>query len=137
MSQENVKIVATDYEAFGRGDVATVLASLDPQVIWNEAENLAYADGNPYIGPDAVLKGVFARIGAEWDGFIVVPTEILDSGDTVVMHGRYRGTYKATGASINAQVAHVFKFRNGKIVSFQQYADTAQIRDAMGKRASA
>jgi enamine deaminase RidA (YjgF/YER057c/UK114 family) len=28
-------------------------------------EGNAYADGNPYIGPDAVLNGVFARILAE------------------------------------------------------------------------
>ncbi len=137
MSQENVKLIQSMYDAFSRGDVPAVLGVMDPGIVWNEAENNAYADGNPYVGPEAILNGVFARIVSEWDGFKVVPTELLDAGDTVVMHGRYNGTYKASGQSINAQVVHMFKIRNGKVVSFQQYVDTAQLRDAMAKRALA
>lgn len=44
------------YKAFSAGDIPTVLAGMDPEIIWNEAEGNAYADGNPYVGPDAVLK---------------------------------------------------------------------------------
>jgi uncharacterized protein len=60
------------------------LAAFDPEIEWWEAENFIYADGNPYVGPQAVLQGVFARIGTEWDGFAVSPKEVLDAGDTVV-----------------------------------------------------
>jgi hypothetical protein len=49
-------------------------------VEWWEAENFIYDDGNPYIRPDAVLKGVFMRIGTEWEGFAVSPKEVLDAG---------------------------------------------------------
>ena len=125
------------YDAFSRGDVPSVLAAMDPGIVWNEAENNAYADGNPYVGPEAILNGVFARIVSEWDGFKVVPTELLDAGDAVVMYGRYNGTYKSTGRTINTQVVHLWKVRGGKAVSFQQYVDTAQMRDAMTMRASA
>ena len=69
MSQENVNIVREMYAAFAKGDVSTVIAALDPQVQWWEAENLLYADGNPYIDPQAVLEGVFMRIGQEWEGY--------------------------------------------------------------------
>ena len=71
MSQENVKVVQSLYAAFAKGDIGTVIAALDAQVEWWEAENFIYDDGNPYIGPDAVLNGVFARIGAEWENFAV------------------------------------------------------------------
>jgi hypothetical protein len=27
-----------------------------------------YADKNPYVGPNAVLEGLFARLAGEWDG---------------------------------------------------------------------
>ena len=63
MSQEHVDVVRGMYAACARGDVSTILAVLDPQVQWWEAENLLYADGNPYSGPDAVFEGVFMRIG--------------------------------------------------------------------------
>ena len=97
MSTENVEIVKGIYQAFATGDVGAVVGAMSPDVEWNEAENFPYSDGNPYNGPDAVLGGVFARIGEEWDGFAVEPREFVDGGDTVVMTGRYTGTCKATG----------------------------------------
>jgi ketosteroid isomerase-like protein len=136
MSQENVQLIRSLYGAFARGDISAVLAALDPGIVWNEAENFLYADGNPYVGPDAVLNGVLARLGAEWEGFAAVPQEILDAGDTVVSLGRYTGTCKATGAKVDAQYVHVFRIRAGKIAGFQQYTDTAQFREAASRRAA-
>jgi ketosteroid isomerase-like protein len=75
---------------------------------------------------------VFARLGDEWDGWSLAIGELLDAGDTVVATGRYSGTYKETGGAINAQFVHVWKVRDGKAVSFQQYTDTAQVQRAMG-----
>jgi hypothetical protein len=37
---------------------------MDPSIEWNEAENFIYADRNPYVGPQAVLEGVFTRLGS-------------------------------------------------------------------------
>ena len=68
MSQENVSVVRGMYEAFDSADIPTIIAALDPKVEWWEAENFIYADKNPYVGPDAVLEGVFMRIGNEWEG---------------------------------------------------------------------
>ena len=132
MSQENVNVVRAMYDAFATGNIPVIIAALDPLVEWWEAENFIYADKNPYVGPSAVLEGVFARIGNEWEGFAVSPEGILDAGDTVVGHGHYSGTYKANGAGVRAQFAHHFTFRDGKVVKFQQYTDTAQFARAVG-----
>ena len=67
----------------------------------------------------------------------MTPEEIIGSGDTVIVRGRYRGKYKATGVAVDAQFAHVWKLRDGQAVSFQEYTDTAQFRDAMTKAAGA
>ena len=133
MSQESVNVVRGMYEAFAKGDIPTVLAALDPQVEWREAENFIYADGNPYVGPEAVLTGVFMRLGNEWEGFAVSPEGVLDAGDTVIGHGYYSGTFGKTGKRVRAQFAHFFTFRDGRVVKFQQYTDTAQFREAVGK----
>jgi uncharacterized protein len=132
MSAENVAIVKAIYAAFETGDVATVTAAMSPDIEWNEAENFPYSDGNPYRGADAILGGVFARIGGEWDGFAVEPREFVDGGDTVVMTGRYKGTYKATGRTINAQVAHFWTLEGGKVVQFQQLVDTLAVARVVG-----
>jgi uncharacterized protein len=78
-----------------------------------------------------VAAGVFARLGGEWDGFAVNLETVHDAGETVVTRGRYTGAYKQTGKPINAQFAHVWRIVGGKIVAFQQYADTAQVLSAM------
>ncbi len=127
MSSENVAIVQAIYEAFAAGDIGGVLVRMAPDMVWNEAENFPYADGNPYRGPDAVLSGVFARIGEDWDGFEAVPEEFIDAGETVVALGRYRGTCKATGRRLDAQLAHVWRLKDGKAAAFQQYVDTLQV----------
>jgi ketosteroid isomerase-like protein len=137
LSQQNVGIVHSLYEAFAKGDVPTVLGAFTPDAEWREADNFPYADGNPYVGPGAILQGVFMRLATEWDGFGAHPAQFLDAGDTVVVTGRYAGAYKATGKSIDAQFAHVWTLANGKVARFQQYADTLQVARAVQKAAGA
>lgn len=132
MSKENVALIQGLYDAFATGDVANVLGRMSPDIVWNEAENFPYADGNPYVGPEAIAGGVFVRCATEWDGFGVEIEEILDAGETVVALGRYVGTYKATGTPMRTQMAHVWRIADGKVVRFQQYADTLQVSRVTG-----
>ena len=78
-----------------------------------------------------MLANVFAKIAAEWDGYAAVPGEFVAEGSTVVALGEYSGTCKASGKSFKAPFAHVWKFDDGRIVSFQQHTDTALILLAM------
>ncbi|MEP6659151.1 MAG: nuclear transport factor 2 family protein [Acidimicrobiales bacterium] len=131
----NVESIRSLYEAFGRGDVPTVLGAFDSNIEWREAEGNPYKpDGRPWIGPDAILQNLFMKMGTDWDGFTVHPKEFSDAGETVVVEGRYTGTFKATGKSLDAQLCHVWRLRNGKVTSFQQYVDTAQLQDLMEAR---
>jgi ketosteroid isomerase-like protein len=123
----NREFMRSLYDAFARGDADTVLGALDPEIVWTEAENSVYADRSPYRGPQQVAEGVFMRLATEWDGFSVRPETFVEDGDTVVSFGRYRGTYKATGRPLDAQFAHAWTLRDGRITSFQQYTDTAQM----------
>lgn len=132
MSEQNVELIRGLYDAFAAGDVPKVLGCMSPDISWIEAENFPYADGNPYIGPEAVLNGVFARCIDEWDGFGVAVDEILDAGDTVVVTGRYVGTFKTTGRPQNTQIVHIWRVAEGKAVGFQQHADTLQVARVTG-----
>lgn len=111
------------YGAFAKGDIQAVLAALAPDVRWAEAEGGPY--GGTSVGPQAVLDNVFMKLGGEWDSFAAVPAEFIADGDTVVALGEYNGTCKATGKGFRAPFAHVWRFRGGKAVAFQQYTDTA------------
>lgn len=125
----NLNSVRGVYEAFAKGDIPAVLGFLSPDIEWTEAEGFPY--GGTYVGPQAVLEGVFMRLGTEWEGFAAVPHEFIDGGDKVVALGKYSGTHKTTGKSFEANFAHVWKVREGKAVRFVQYVDTLLVQRAL------
>jgi ketosteroid isomerase-like protein len=133
MNSDHVTLIQQIYKAIARGDVPAVLGAFDSRIQWNEAEGFPYADGNPYVGPDAVLQGVFGRLIGEWDNFSVHPQSILATLAGAVALGRYSGTYKKNGRRIDAQFAHVWSIDDGKISGFQQYTDTAQFTRAIAQ----
>ena len=133
-TSDNVSLLRGVYEAFRRGDIPAVLGAMHPDIMWNEAENVTYDDGAPFVGPDQVLHKLFIRLGSEWDGFRVDVEEILDCGQRVVALARYRAVYKATGRQLDAQVAHVWTLEEGKVTRFDQYTDTLQFAEVAGQR---
>lgn len=131
----NVQAAKDIYAAFGRGDIPAVLAGFHPEIQWRQAEGHPYQpDGAAWVGPQAVLEKLFTRIGSEWEEFKVNVRAIHDAGDHVVMEGRYTGKYKPTNKRIDVQMCHVLRFRDGKLVSFQQYLDTGQLQAAMNSK---
>lgn len=129
-SSRGLDVVRRLYTAFARGDAAGALSEMHESLEWNEAENFTYADRNPYHSPAAVAEGVFGRLVAEWDDYEATPSELLESGDTVIALGRSKGKNKSTGRWMDAQFAHVWRVKDGKIVGFQQYIDTLQVWQA-------
>ena len=67
-------------------------------------------------------------------GSVHVDRELHDAGDSVVVEWRYTGAQRPTRRRLDAQVCHVWKLIDGKIRSFQQYIDTAQLQEVMGAR---
>lgn len=126
---ENTEIIRELYAAFAKGDVPGVLAAFDPDIRWIEAQGFPY--GGTYIGPEAILTNVFAKLGSEWDGFSAVPGSFVSDGETIIALGEYGGVYKATGRRFSAPFAHVWVVRDRKVVRFQQYTDTALAQAAV------
>ena len=128
---DNLATLKKAYEDFAKGDVPAVLAVLDEDIRWFEAEGTPFWQGGPAIGPQQVVEQVFMRIPQDYDGFTITVSRIVGHGDTLVMEGRYTGSGKASGRPLDAQVAHVWDFRNGKAVRFQQYVDTAHLQHVL------
>ena len=131
-TEQNIQVIDSLYTAFSTGDMPTVLGFMHPKIEWNEAESNSLADGNPYIGPDAIVEGVFARLGATHEYFGLQDVKIYGmSGKMVLATLRYDAKVKATGKSYNAQAAHLWTLNDeGKITGFQQYVDTKKLADS-------
>jgi ketosteroid isomerase-like protein len=126
----NIELVRGLYAAFAAGDVQRFLGQLSPDVSWSEAEGFPYADGNPYVGVAGVVS-VLERLAADWSDFRVEVRELAGGPEVVTMFGRYRATHARTGRPLDAQVAHTWWLRDGKVVRFQQMVDTAAVARAL------
>jgi len=128
----NLNTIKGAYNAFATGNIPAFLGAMDSEIEWNEAENFPYADGNPYIGADAIVQGVFARIGADWEYFTLSDHVFHVTLDAmVIVTGRYNAKHRVTGKVIRAQFTHMWTLKNGRIIQYQQYADTLQVTNAM------
>ncbi|PUB32029.1 hypothetical protein C8K30_101549 [Promicromonospora sp. AC04] len=125
----NHDIVAAHYAASDAGDLDGMLAPLSETSRWTEAAGFPRA--GTYTGPDEVRKNVFEAIGRDFDEYRFILEELLDAGPVQVGIGTYTGTYRATGKSFTARVAHVWHLRDGEVVTFEQIVDSAVVRDAM------
>lgn len=67
------EIVEGAYASFARGDVPAALAAMADDIQWSEADGFPLA--GTYVGPQAVLEGVFMRLGEIGDDFAVVPDQ--------------------------------------------------------------
>ncbi len=122
----NVQTIQAAYAAFANNDPSVLFGAMAPDIQWQEAQGNPLADRNPYVGAQAVGDGVFGRLLAAIDNFSAVPDRFVDGGDDVIVLGHYGGTMKHSGTKLDAPFCHVYRFTGDRIVSFQQYTDTAQ-----------
>ena len=130
MSNANIAHVQSMYAAFGRGDVATIIAGASPDIDW---ESVGRQNDFPALGPRKGAKEVqdFFRIVAENEDFSdFSPREFYAAEDKVFVLGSYRLKLKKTGKSIASEWIHVFTLRDGKVTRFREHTDTAQFAEA-------
>ncbi len=123
----NKEIIEAGYASFATGDVPAVLGIMAEDIEWTEADGFPLA--GTYVGPQAVLEGVFMRLGEIGDDFAAVPEQLVADGDTVVALGNYTWKNKSTGAPAVVKMVHVWTLDGGKAVAFQQHVDTVRVRE--------
>jgi len=125
----NLDLIRATYEGSSEENGRNLRAVLSADTAWTEAEGFPYA--GTYVGAEAILAGVFARLATEWTGYRADVHSYLEDGDRVAAFGVYSGTYRATGKSMRAAFAHLYEVNEGKIVRMQQYVDTHMVQQAL------
>jgi len=123
----NKEFIEGAYASFAKGDVPAALGAMAEDIQWVEADGFPLA--GTYVGPQAVLEGVFMRLAEIGDDFAVVPEQFVADGDTVVALGTYRWKHKGSGAPAAVKMAHVWTVKDGKAATFQQHVDTVRVRE--------
>jgi ketosteroid isomerase-like protein len=130
--EDNIKTIKAVYEAFGRGDVGTILDALSDDVDWASE---ASTTGAPWYRPrrgKAEVGSFFEAFGSTMEVQEFTPLSFAgnDEGEvhTVV---RCRATSRATGRAMDQNLHHFFRFNGGQITYYRGSEDTAQVEAAL------
>ena len=127
---QNTKVVQDAYAAFGRGDIPAILNLLDENVTWKPVTGAA--DYVPTAGErhgKASVKEFFKILGESVQFERFEPREFVAQDDKVVALGRYTGKTPG-GRTFESEWVMIFTLRGGKVVTFQEFADSAALNAA-------
>lgn len=132
----HLDIVKSTYEGKNSEENARNLMNfLDDQVRWTEAAGFPLA--GTYIGKEAIQQKVFTPLAEQWLNYRFTPEQYIageksaDGVSSVVVIGTYYGTYRTTGKSFSARVAHHWQLEHNKIIRFEQFVDSVPVVAAM------
>jgi ketosteroid isomerase-like protein len=111
-----VEVVLAACEAFARGDLAAATQGHDPEVEW--IEPIDFPGGGRRVGPAAVAEYLEASRSG-WKHLTSEPTATRVGPEIVVVH-KVRGNL-LDGTPREAEVADVFRFREGRIARMRAY----------------
>jgi ketosteroid isomerase-like protein len=128
------KLVESIYTAFAQQDTRYILDQLGEDVEWVVFGPSSIPFAGTWYGRENVGR-FFATIRSTQKHSRIAITEIIATGKTVVATIRYSGIVIATGRRFDTSAVQVFTFRGGRVASFRDYFDTAQVEAAYSSTA--
>jgi ketosteroid isomerase-like protein len=129
MSQENVEIVRSAFDAWARRDMDAFLRFLDPTVELQSAI-IGGAEGNTYRGHEEVREWI-AESDAAFEELRVTPEEFRDVGDRVLVLGHLYARAWESGVEVDSPLAWLCTLRAGKVVRQQGFLKPAEALEAV------
>jgi uncharacterized protein len=89
-----------------------------------------------FFGEEGIRAAV-EEIHYDWEDIRYDLLDVIEQGDRVLVLLRMRARVRDTQAELDAQVAHVWEFREGQAVRWDTYGDHATARRALNGSPSA
>ena len=124
--QQNLEIIRRGYDAFGHGDIDTLLSLFDEQIEWVTPGPAELPIAGRRTGRQQVAE-FFGVLDSVLEIQRFEPTSFTAQGDQVIVTGSDTARVKATGKVLDGAWAHVFTLKDGKVTRMQEYTDTAEL----------
>ncbi|GKI14184.1 hypothetical protein CE91St44_06690 [Oscillospiraceae bacterium] len=127
----NLELIKRSYASSASGDRPGIVRDFSEKGVWIEMAGAPHS--GMFTGPQEVLEHVFAGSVDEWERFACIPEDYFEDTErgVVVMVGHYEGVHKISRKSMWVRTAHVWRVEKGKIVRYEQFADTKLLWDAV------
>ncbi len=126
MSNENVELVRTAYQAYAHGDLATMLGFIDPNLEWTYLDP-AQDDPEPQVchGRHELEAALERRAD---HGLTSELEEVLGHGDRVMVVARTPGVHAYRARPAGDRDFTVLTVREGRIVALRDCRDRQEAR---------
>jgi ketosteroid isomerase-like protein len=128
MSQEDVEIVRSVFQAFEQGDLETILSHCDEDIEITQAVELIGASRHQR-GHAGVLEA-FAIWPEQWDDYRVEILHLSDLGEHVLAATVNRGRGKDSGVEVEMPFTFLFTVHEGKITRWRLFMHEEQALEA-------
>jgi ketosteroid isomerase-like protein len=132
MSQENVEIVRTVFEAWNREDLAGVQRHISPNWEWHTAQLFPGTDA-VYRGKEGYTK-FWNTFREPWESIRIELERVEDLGDRVLVLFTFHGKGKGSGVDVTTEYANIITFRDGLAIYQVGYGDWKSALEAVGLR---
>jgi ketosteroid isomerase-like protein len=131
-SEANIATVQSVYEAFGRGDVDAILEHCTDDVDWGADVAMDVAPWHGVKHGKTEVPSFFAGIAQTGPVTEFTPLSFGGNQDgDVMVFLRYAFTVTATGKSVEMNLHHYWRFRDGKIAYYRGSEDSALVAAAL------
>ena len=127
----NLATVQAIYEAFGKGDLPTILSHMSESVQWEAwADNTAQKSGVPWLQAKQGKQGVvefFQTLGSLTVLKDLQVLALMEGGNQVAAEFVIEYDVPSTGGHVRDEEVHLWSFDEaGKVVRLRHYTDTAK-----------
>ena len=129
MADDPTALTRELYAAFNRGDLAAVLARLDPDVEVIDPDRT----GRTHHGPEG-YRAFLEEWLESWESYRVEITGMTRNGERVLVDVTQHGVGKGSGVEFSEPFFQTITFRGDRVTRFEVYLDRADAERAAGLR---
>jgi ketosteroid isomerase-like protein len=128
VSERNIEIVQSAFDAYLRGDETAMYALTTPDIVVTQFPD--QLDGGDFHGQDGARR-VMAEWTGTWEDWQIELLDAVEEGQRVFVSARQRGRGKASGAPMETDATFVFTVRDGLISRWQMFHSDEEARRAV------
>jgi ketosteroid isomerase-like protein len=129
MSQENVEIVRSTFDAMLRGDDEDATRGFQEDAVWHNTS--VFPNPSVCVGPQAILS-FWAMLMETFQESQTDVEQVVEGGDAVVLSLHSVGRGNASGVPVDVRWGAAFRVIDGKISHVDVHGDWAKALEAVG-----
>ena len=126
----NIETIRSIYEAFGRGDVERILASVTDDTEWAFNGARPEVPWHKTFRGKKELPGFFQAMATDLRMQKFEPRKFIAAGDDVVVHLALEYEVTRTGKRVAEEQLQWWTLRDGRVARLVHFEDTAQVAAA-------